>query len=186
MRRASLVPVLAAAALCCACTESPEPGPEVPAIAYCEEVASWDAAHAAFEREVLERINERRAEGADCVSGGEFLSPSEPLFMQPALRCAARKYTLEMIAGDFFDPASPEGETYVDRTTLAEYDGEPLAQSIAAGQADPAQVVATWMNNDGNCANLMNPEATQIGVGYLPASDVTYSHYWTLVFGQGE
>ena len=175
---------LAVAVLPCACSEPSEPAAEVPANAYCDAVESWDPAHAAFEREVLELVNQRRAEGADCESGGEFWSPSDPLTMHPALRCAARKHTLAMIAGDYFEHASPDGETHEDRTTAAEYDGQPLAQSIAGGQREPAQVVATLMSNDGNCANLMNPEATELGVGYQPASEVSYSHYWTLVFGK--
>jgi uncharacterized protein YkwD len=179
MRR---LPLALAAAL--ACSEPADPAPEVPAVAYCEEVASWDPDDAAFEREVLELVNQRRAEGADCEGGGEFWIPSDPLTMHPALRCAARKHSLAMIAGDYFEHESPDGEDFQARAAAAEYDGEPLAQSIAAGHRDPAQVVATLMSNDGNCANLMNPEATELGVGYLPASDVSYSHYWTLVFGR--
>jgi uncharacterized protein YkwD len=179
--------LLTVALLPCACPEpSEEQPPEVPAIAYCDEVASWDPAHAAFEREVLELVNQRRGEGADCGSGGEFWIPSDPLTMQPALRCAARKHSLAMIAGDYFEHESPEGERYQDRVASAEYEGEPLAQSIAAGQRDPTQVVGTLLSNDGNCANLMNPEATELGVGYLPASEITYSHYWTLVFGRAQ
>jgi uncharacterized protein YkwD len=180
MRRTSLAAVL----LLCACSETDEPTPEVPAIAYCEEVASWDPAHAAFEREVLELINSRRAEGADCESGGDFSGSREPLTMNPALRCAARKHTLAMIAGDFVGHESPEGETFLERAEQAEYEGMALAQIIAGGSRDPERVVGTWMSNDGNCAKLMNEDATELGVGYSPASDVTHEHYWTAVFGE--
>jgi uncharacterized protein YkwD len=176
--------LLAAALLLCACTRPDEPTPEVPAIAYCEDVASWDPAHAAFEREVLERVNSRRAEGADCGSGGNFSSPREPLTMNPALRCAARKHTLAMIAGDFVEHETPEGETFLDRVARAEYEGTPLAQIIAGGSRDPERVVGTWMSNDGNCAKLMNEDATELGVGYSPASEVSYEHYWTAVLGE--
>ncbi|HLT39130.1 MAG TPA: CAP domain-containing protein, partial [Enhygromyxa sp.] len=135
-------------ALAAGCSEPEQPVPEVPAIDECADVASWDAAWAEFEREVLEQINERRTEGADCESGGEFLTPSEPLTMHPALRCAARKHTLAMIAGDYVEHENPDGQTFQDRVALAEYEGEPLAQSIAAGQRDPERVVATLMSND--------------------------------------
>ncbi len=178
--------LVVAALLACACSEPEEPGPEVPDIGYCEEVASWDPAHAAFEREVLELVNERRAEGGSCDGGDSALGPAPALRMDPALRCAARKHTLGMISRDEFDHEGPEGETYVERSTLAEYAGEPLAQSIAAGLREPAQAVATWMSHDGNCANLLDPDATELGVGYLPAEGVSYSHYWTLVFGRSQ
>ncbi|MFO7564733.1 MAG: CAP domain-containing protein [Enhygromyxa sp.] len=177
---------LAALLLLSACSEPEDPAPEVPAIPYCDEVASWDLGHAQFEREVLELVNQRRAEGADCGSGGDFLGSREPLSMDPALRCAARKHTLAMIASDDVEHESPEGETFTDRAAQAGYEGTALAQSIAGGSRDPARVVGTWMSNDGNCANLMNEDATELGVGYRPASGVTHAHYWTAVFGQGE
>jgi uncharacterized protein YkwD len=175
-------PLAVAAALLCACSESPEPDPEVPAIAYCEPVSSWNPADAQFEQEVLELINRRRAEGADCGSGGTFAS-REPLRMDPALRCAARKHTLAMIAGDYVKHETPEGESFQDRAAQAEYEGTALAQTIAGGSRDPARVVGTWMSHDGNCATLMNDVATKLGVGYAPASEVSYAHYWTAVFG---
>lgn len=168
------------------CSEPEEPPPEVPAIAYCDAVASWDPAHAQFEREVLELVNARRAQGTDCGSKGDFSSPREPLTMHPSLRCAARKHTLAMIAGDFVEHETPAGETFQSRAVAAEYPGEPLAQSVAGGSRDPAALVGTWMSHDGNCANLMNEDATEIGVGYSPASGVGYAHYWTAVFGRGE
>ena len=163
--------------------DEPDPEPEVPDLAYCDAVASWAPDAAAFEREVLEQINEARALGGSC-GGDEDLPASEPLSMAPALRCAARKHTLGMIDGDYFAHASPDGETYIERVALAEYAGEPLGESIAGGSPDPTKVVTTWLNHDGNCATLLNPEATELGVGYLPASGVTYEHYWTVVFGR--
>lgn len=174
------------------CAPEPEPEPEVPAIAACEEVADWDAAHAAFEQEVLEQINARRGSGGDCGGAGEFLTPAEPLHMNPALRCAARRHTLAMVEADLVEHEIPEGETYSERADAAEYAGEAVAQSIAAGSRDPATVVATWMSHDGNCANLLDPDATELGVGYHPGrapgepEGTAYEHYWTAVFGVSE
>jgi len=179
---------LAAAVSVCACTNDPDPTPaEVPAIAYCEDVADWEPDHAAFEREVLELVNLRRAKGAACGGSGEF-EASEPLTMNAALRCAARKHTAEMIAQDMvaheFDHEDGDEPAFALRAALAEYPGEPLGQTIAGGQRDPSQVVGAWMSNDGNCATIMNTQAEELGAGYLPASEATYSHYWTLVVGR--
>jgi uncharacterized protein YkwD len=165
-----------------ACASEPEPEPEVPAIAYCEPVASWDAADAAFEREVVEHINAQRAKGVRCGNAGDF-GPYPPLQMHPALRCAARMHTQAMIEADTFAATSPDGETYADRAALAEYAGEALAQTIAGGHRDPARVVASWMSNDQHCARLMLAEADEVGVGYRPAEGVTHAHYWTVVLG---
>jgi uncharacterized protein YkwD len=174
------------------CAPEAEPEPEIPALAACEQVADWDAAHAEFEREVLDQINLRRANGGKCGGAGEFPPAAEPLRMNPALRCAARRHTQAMVEADLVAHEIPEGESFRERAAAAEYAGEAVAQSIAAGHRDPTRVVATWMSNDRNCANLLHPDATELGVGYRPgrppgeADGTAYDHYWTAVFGVGE
>ena len=62
---------------------------EVPAGAYCEDVANWDPEWVQFEEEVLLLVNEFRSEPADCGVEGQFAA-APPLSMNPILRCSAR------------------------------------------------------------------------------------------------
>lgn len=145
--------------------------------AYCEAVADWDAEWTAFENAVLDLVNQQRAAGADCGSGGSFV-PANPLTMNPALRCAARNHSLDMAARDYFNHYSPEGEGPGERFNLAEYQGSTWGENIAWGYASPDAVVAGWMSSSGHCANIMNANFTEMGVGYYEGS------IWTQTFGR--
>ena len=175
--------MLVGAALLCGCRDQSEPEPpEVPAIAWCEEVADWDPEWAAFELEVVTLVNEHRVAGASCEN--ESFEAVAPVVMNPALRCAARKHALDMSIRDYFSGIDPDGVEFEQRAEFAEYEGVAIAQNIAGGQSTPAEVVQGWMASKGHCVNIMRPDATEIGLGYVPAEGVMWSSYWTQVFGR--
>jgi uncharacterized protein YkwD len=181
--RSSLLTVLISVGIC-ACTGDDE-APELPAVPedveYCASVRDWDPALALLEDEVLILVNERRAEGAMC--GEDSFEPAEPLIMDGALRCAARKHAADMGAQDFFSNVDPDGLGFADRAAMAEYGGTVLEQNIGAGQSSAEQVVTAIMGSTGTCAQLMNPVATEIGVGHGPDTEAKYVRYWAQVFG---
>ena len=157
------------------------PDADVPDSPYCVPVANVDPAWKQLEEDVLVIVNEKRAMGADCGSQGMF-GPAGPLTMQPALRCAARKHSADMDARDFFDHTNPDGQSPWDRMAMAGYGAYSNAgENIAAGSPDAAGTMQQWMDSDGHCSNIMNPDFQQIGVGYHPGGQ--YGHLWTQVFG---
>jgi uncharacterized protein YkwD len=60
-----------------------------------------------------------------------------------------------------------------------------MGENIAWGQTSPAEVMEAWIDSDGHCSNVMNPNYTLIGVGYYPGSDNWRDgqHFWTQNFG---
>ncbi len=169
----------------CNDSDDDDGGDDVSDAAYCDEVEGWDPSSIDFEDQVLELVNQRRSEGAVC--GTTTFDPAGPLVMDPALRCAARKHSLDMATRNFFDHNTPEGLTPWDRTMMAEYDANAIGENIAAGQPTPEDVMTAWMGSTGHCMNIMNPAATELGVGYVVAGpEAMYSVYWTQVFGQRE
>ncbi|MEM6291060.1 MAG: CAP domain-containing protein [Myxococcota bacterium] len=161
--------------------DAPPPSDEVPDNAYCGDVAAWDAAHLQLENEILEIVNQVRAQGANCGSAGSF-GPAGPMTMDPALRCAARVHSLDMVDRNFFDHTNPSGESPFDRMGFAGYSYSTAGENIAAGNGTAAATMDQWMNSDGHCSNIMNPDFTEIGVGYYPGGQ--YGHMWTQVFGR--
>lgn len=157
------------------------PDDDVPDNSYCVSVANVDPAWAQLEQDVLTIVNEKRAQGANCGTKGMF-GPANPLTMEPALRCAARKHSQDMDARSFFDHVNPDGQSPWDRMAMAGYGGYSNAgENIAAGSPDAAGTMQQWMDSDGHCSNIMNPSFQQIGVGYHPGGQ--YGHLWTQVFG---
>jgi uncharacterized protein YkwD len=156
--------------------------PDVPdGVPYCEPAKTWDPAWKQLEEDVLALVNQRRAEGANCGAQGNF-GPAGPLTMDPALRCAARMHSKDMNDRAFFDHTNPDGEPPWDRMGKAGYGNYSNAgENIAGGSADAAGTMDQWMNSDGHCANIMNPDFEHIGVGYYPGGQ--WGHLWTQVFG---
>jgi uncharacterized protein YkwD len=165
-------------------SDSGEPPPpasdDVPDIAYCEDVAVWDPAWVQLELDILDLVNQRRAEGANCGSEGSF-GAAPPLTMHPALRCAARKHSKDMHERSFFDHTNPSGESPWDRMGQAGYTYSSAGENIAGGSPDAAGTMQQWMGSDGHCANIMSPNFEEIGVGYYPGGE--WGTLWTQAFG---
>lgn len=151
---------------------------------YCYTVADkkWLAAWIEREQQVLALINAARAEGADCGSMGSF-EPAPALTMDVRLHCAARKHSQDMAERNYFDHVNPDGEDPFDRIDQGGYTGWGAAgENIAAGSDDPATTVQGWLDSDGHCANLMNPQYEHTGIGFYEGTG-SLTYYWTQTFG---
>jgi len=149
----------------------------VPDNAYCADVADWPEQDVALELGVLELVNQRRAEGANCGPEGSF-GPAPPVGLAPGLICAARVHSLDMAVRGFFDHTNPDGESPFDRMGYAGYSYITAGENIARGQNSAAAVMDAWMNSPGHCRNIMSPDFAELGVGAISGS-----FHWTQVFG---
>ncbi len=129
------------------------------------------------ELEALVRlVNARRAEGADCGSEGTF-PPAPPLAEDAILSRVAQDHSADMVEHGYFSHTGRDGSQPWDRMTAAGYSWRAAGENIAAGSSTAEGAMNQWMNSDGHCANIMNPDFTEIGVG---VQGVT----WTQVFGR--
>jgi uncharacterized protein YkwD len=141
----------------------------------------WPADWRQFEQRVLELVNEERAMGAVC--GGEAFGSAPPLTMDPLLTAAARGHSRDMAELDFFDHDSPDGREFSDRIEEAGFNGAfPWGENIAAGYANPQQVVDGWMESPGHCSNIMDPGFGLLGVGYFYDDSTDMGSFWTQNF----
>ncbi|KAL4129962.1 hypothetical protein PRIC2_005968 [Phytophthora ramorum] len=69
------------------------------------------------------------------------------------------------------------------RVTAAGYKWNRVAENVAAGQANVAAVMVSWMKSTGHRANILG-DYTQIGFSYAYSSSSTYKHYWTQDFAK--
>jgi uncharacterized protein YkwD len=148
------------------------------------ELEGWRGAWSSKEEQVVELINEARATQTDCGSYGTYAATG-PVEMEANLRCASRYHSLWMAQTNSFSHESPGGDLGEDpweRIDSTAFDGFAVGENIAAGYDGARGVVEGWLDSDGHCANLMNPDATLTGVGYYAGG--SYGHYWTQNFGQ--
>lgn len=80
--------------------------------------------------------------------------------------------------GVYFSHTRPNGQ---DCFSLSD---KMFGENIAAGASSAEQVVAMWMNSEGHRANILNPNFTTMGVGFVYIDD-GYGYYWSQNFGAG-
>ncbi|PKQ39216.1 hypothetical protein CXP40_22120 [Pseudomonas sp. YY-1] len=126
-------------------------------------------------------INSARAEARQC--GDQAFAATTPLVWSAELGSAAESHSRAMANGNFFAHQGRDGLTPGDRAELAGYSGTQVGENIAAALDTTAKVVEGWLASSGHCANIMNPEFSELGAAYAndPQSDAGI--YWTALFG---
>ncbi|TDF84465.1 CAP domain-containing protein [Pseudomonas sp. H9] len=132
-------------------------------------------------QKLLTLINSARSQQRQC--GGQVFAAATPLAWNATLAGAAETHTRAMANQNFLDHVDRDGRTPGDRAELAGYAGQQTGENIAAGQDTPRKVLDGWLASPGHCANLMNPQFSELGAAYAvdPKSDAGI--YWTAMFG---
>ena len=196
--------IVAAAALCAGCkgeqvapydggtgtdsdtdTDADTDSDSDPAEACHPSAVDWPAEWADLEDQMVDLVNGVRATGTECGDAGVF-EATGPLVMEPHLRCAARVHSLDMGERNYFSHDSPDGplgENEYERVMNAGYGGFALGENIAAGYSTAEGAFDRWMSSSGHCVKLMNPAATETGVGFAAVDGSDWTNYWTENFG---
>jgi uncharacterized protein YkwD len=129
-----------------------------------------------FEERIVQLVNEVRSQNG---------LASVTVNLQ--LMTAAETHSQNMATQDFFDHTGIDGSQVGDRTQAAGYRSTFVGENIGAGYTSPEAAFESWINSSGHRDNILNPNYTEIGVGYVflenDTGSVNYNHYWTQVFG---
>ena len=126
-------------------------------------------------QKLLELVNEVRSTGTTC--GNKYYPPVGELTWNSKLEQAALNHSEDMSSNNFFNHDSPDGRTLADRVTEVGYKYSWIGENIALGYTSEESVIDGWLNSEGHCANIMNPNYTEMGVGRV-------GNYWTQNFGK--
>ena len=129
----------------------------------------YDSLVSAFEKDVVYYTNiEREKQGLT------------PLRLDTHVSRVARLKSEDLRDQAYFAHESPTYGSPFDMMESFGIDYRMAGENIAAGQTTPEEVVRAWMNSTGHRENILTPEYTHIGVGYVYGGD--YRHYWTQMF----
>ncbi len=126
-------------------------------------------------QELSDLVNDIRNTGCQC--GDTYMEPAEDLEWDNELERAAKVHSIDMNVESYFSHTSLNGDTYADRISGTNYEGDPRGENIAVGFSNEEAVFLAWKNSPGHCRNMMNPGHTDIAVGRS-------GNYWTMVFGK--
>lgn len=125
-----------------------------------------NAATAAMEAEVLERINRvRQKEGL------------KPLRTQATLTRLARAFSRKMAVENFFSHDAPSGESFEDRIRGAHLEFARIGENIYKSYNTPRpaeSAVQAWMKSPGHRHNILTAEFTETGIGVWKAGKTLY------------
>jgi uncharacterized protein YkwD len=135
-----------------------------------------DSNSSSFEETIVQLVNEARSQNG-----------LAPVTVNLQLMTAAETHSQNMATQDFFDHTGVDGSKVSDRTQAVGYRSTFVGENIGAGYASPEAAFEGWMNSSGHRENILNPNYTEIGVGYVSLENdtgsVNYNYYWTQVFG---
>ncbi|RYM06204.1 hypothetical protein EWH99_03740 [Sporolactobacillus sp. THM7-7] len=124
----------------------------------------------AFEKKVVDLTNQEREK-----AGLKSLKANNG-----TLSKMARDKSQDMRDNNYFDHQSPTYGSPFDMMKKYGISFTTAGENIAAGQKSPEEVVNGWMNSEGHRKNILNPNFTTIGVGYVEGG--SYGSYWTQEF----
>lgn len=133
---------------------------------------------------VIELINEARSNARKC--GRKKFLATQPLNHVAALGRAALAHAQDMATHDFMGHKGSDGSMPVDRATQAHYPWRAVAENIAAGQRTAEEVVNTWLESPGHCANLMSPRYSETGAAHAINPAGEQGIYWVQIFAAPE
>ncbi|MDZ5473858.1 CAP domain-containing protein [Bacillus sp. 31A1R] len=101
----------------------------------------------------------------------------QDLKADPALSNVAREKSRDMQQNKYFSHTSPTHGSPFDMMRDFGISYKSAGENIAQGQRTPEEVVKAWMNSEGHRKNILTPNYTHIGVGYVESGN-----YWTQMF----
>ncbi|HIK44888.1 MAG TPA: CAP domain-containing protein [Leptolyngbyaceae cyanobacterium M65_K2018_010] len=104
-----------------------------------------------------------------------------PLVLSPQLTTAAQRHAQDMANTRRLSHTGSDGSTLRSRIDATGYRWTSIGENVAMGQSTPEAVMASWMASPGHRQNILNPNFTQLGLGYALGGG---RPYWVQVFAK--
>ncbi|MFV8819644.1 MopE-related protein [Haliea sp. E17] len=139
----------------------------------------------AEDQAMLDAVNAFRAEPQGCGNEGNFPAAA-PLAWNCQLETAAYYHSMDMAENNYFSHIGLNGSNPGQRISSAGYNWSTYGENISAGtyRSTVQSAMDSWINSDGHCANLMNPNFRDLGAARYTKQGSTYVNYWTQVFAR--
>ncbi len=131
-----------------------------------------------IQEEMLEAINEARAEGVT-DNDGVWHPPVPHLRWNEKLEAAALRHSEDMHENNFIAHTGSDGSTPWERIEEAGYTFQIASENVAKGHRSVEAVMSDWLGSPGHCANIMNEDVIEVGAARVGDS-------WTQVFALPE
>lgn len=131
-----------------------------------------------FQIQFVDTLNQLRA--TEQVCGREKIPPSFPLVWNTRLQMSAYEHSAQMAVTSLVSHISLDSRRVGDRVEASGYRYRVVAENIAAGQADVAAAIQSWLHSPPHCKQMLSPEFTEFAVACVTKRNSFYKNYWTM------
>ncbi len=104
----------------------------------------------------------------------------KPLVLDAKLNVAAKVQARDIAKRNKLDHTGSDGSTPWQRIVRAGYHPQMVAENIAAGQKDFAEVLNDWEHSPAHNRNLLLPDAHAMGIAVVYDAKTRFRSFWAL------
>ena len=127
-----------------------------------------------------ENFTEKQMEILNLVNQEREKVGAAPLTLNTDLNAIADKRAVESSIS--FSHTRPNGQTCFSIVRESNIDYSYCGENLAAGNATAEETMNQWINSVAHYENMIDPEFTELGVGFYYDENSTYKYYWVQVF----
>lgn len=106
-----------------------------------------------------------------------------PVQLSPQLESAALAHSKDLAQSDRISHYGSDGSDTWDRVRRAGYEARVTAENVGTGQRSLNEVFRGWQNSPDHNANLLLPDAEEMGIAMVNEPGTQFKTFWTLVLG---
>jgi uncharacterized protein YkwD len=153
-----------------------------------ENSLAWSSEHRTSvenKKELLLAMNDKQSELIRRINDARRARHLSPLKFSGTLSSAAQSHVTDLVEHNFeLTHTGSDGSSVRVRARRENYPSSYVGENVAAGNYSVEDTFEQWMNSPGHRDNILDPDYTEIGIGYyLNAPNTSYDHYWVTVFG---
>lgn len=126
-------------------------------------------------RDLLELHNQARINGTRCSDGKRTVASA--LSWNKCLARAANNHAQYMAKTNRHSHKGRNGSSFTTRIEQAGYQWLSASENIAYGYKSAESVMQAWLKSKAHCANITNPDVTEMAAGMVEG-------YWVTVFAK--
>jgi uncharacterized protein YkwD len=128
----------------------------------------------------VEQLNALRRQPAPCAQAG---STMQRLSWESRLATSAAEQARDLAVHDRLSHTDSRNRGLGVRLRSVGYTAAGAGENLAAGQTDIADTLQAWLASPSHCANLMQPEYSDVGLACVQRRGSRYERFWVAHFG---
>jgi uncharacterized protein YkwD len=128
----------------------------------------------------VDQLNALRRQPAPCAASGAAM---QRLSWESRLAASAVEQARDLAVQDRLSHTDSRNRGLGTRLRSVGYAAAGAGENLAAGQTDIDDALQAWLASPSHCANLMQPEYSDVGLACVQRRGSRYERFWVAHFG---